>query len=88
MYACPFPFLPFSSFPFSFFLSSCVLFLHFPLQRLQTGLKPLDIDWKLVELVRRHASWMAANHALKHTSDAVVEKIAMGQSNTASAVAA
>ena len=57
-------------------------------QRVRHGLKPLRIDWKLVLSARRHTSWMAANHALQHTSDAVAENIAMGQRDAAGAVSA
>ena len=57
-------------------------------ERVKHGLKPLRIDWELVTSARRPTSWMATNHALQHTSEAVAENIAMGQSSAAAAVAA
>jgi uncharacterized protein YkwD len=57
-------------------------------ERVRHGLKPLRVDWQLVISARRHTSWMATNHALQHTSDAVAENIARGQRSAAGAVSA
>jgi uncharacterized protein YkwD len=55
-------------------------------QRQRYGLPPLTIDAGLLQSARRHASWMARVNSLTHTSAAVAENIAMGQSSSQQAV--
>ena len=50
-------------------------------QRARYGLRPLRVDFGLVRSARRHTQWMTRNHVLQHTSSAVAENIAMGQSS-------
>jgi uncharacterized protein YkwD len=55
-------------------------------RRARLGLKPLQVDGRLMHAARRHASWMASRRSLRHTSSAVAENIAMGQSSSHEAV--
>ena len=50
-------------------------------QRARYGLRPLRVDFGLIHSARRHTQWMTRNHVLQHTSAAVAENIAMGQSS-------
>jgi uncharacterized protein YkwD len=56
------------------------------LQRRRHGLPPLAIDKGLLQSARQHCSWMARSGSLTHTTAAVAENIAMGQSSSAHAV--
>ena len=55
-------------------------------QRARNGLPALQIDMQLMQSARRHAAWMASRRSLQHTSSAVAENIAMGQSSSGEAV--
>lgn len=55
-------------------------------ERTSRGLPPLEIDEKLVESARQHASWMASRRIMQHTSKPVGENIAMGQQDSTQAV--
>jgi uncharacterized protein YkwD len=48
-------------------------------ERTRRGLKPLRIDFALMDSARQHANWMAATHRMQHTTKPVGENIAMGQ---------
>lgn len=54
--------------------------------RVRHGMKPLKIDALLVLSARGHAAWMTRNRSLQHTTKAVGENIAMGQSSSTEAV--
>jgi uncharacterized protein YkwD len=54
-------------------------------ERVRRGLKPLRIDFALMDSARQHANWMASTHRMQHTSKPVGENIAMGQ-NTCTSV--
>jgi uncharacterized protein YkwD len=51
-------------------------------QRVRHGLRPLQVDGRLIKSARRHAAWMTNNRSMVHTSAAVAENIAMGQRNS------
>lgn len=55
-------------------------------ERVRRGLAALEIDESLMNSARRHCSWMARSHNLRHTSAAVAENIAMGQQNASEAM--
>ncbi len=55
-------------------------------QRVRHGLRPLQVDGRLVHSARRHAAWMTNNRSMVHTSAAVAENIAMGQRNSGEVV--
>lgn len=55
-------------------------------ERAQRGLSPLILDESLMKSARKHCGWMARSHTLRHTSAAVAENIAMGQSNASEAM--
>jgi uncharacterized protein YkwD len=55
-------------------------------QRAKYGLAALEIDHDLMDSARQHASWMASNRRLVHTSRPVAENIAMGQPHSLSVV--
>jgi uncharacterized protein YkwD len=55
-------------------------------ERKQYGLKPLQLDLGLLQSARQHAWWMAQNQNLQHTSRAVAENIAMGQTTSWQAI--
>jgi uncharacterized protein YkwD len=57
-------------------------------QRAKYGLPKLKVDYDLMKSARKHASWMARNRRLVHTSRPVAENIAMGQPHSLSAVRA
>ena len=59
---------------------------HTNSQRARYGLPPLQVDGRLMQSARRHASWMASRLSLRHTTAAVAENIAMGQSSSHEAV--
>lgn len=48
-------------------------------ERARYGLPPLQVDGQLINSARGHAIWMTSAHRLQHTSAAVAENIAMGQ---------
>ncbi len=56
-------------------------------ERTRAGLVPMEVDEKLVESARRHATWMTLNRNLQHTTQNVAENIAMGQRDSREAVA-
>jgi uncharacterized protein YkwD len=56
-------------------------------QRRRYGLSPLSIDKSLLNSARTHCYWMAGARSLTHTTAAVAENIAMGQTSCDSAVA-
>ena len=56
-------------------------------ERTRAGLAPLEVDEKLVESARRHATWMTLNGDLRHTTQNVAENIARGQRDSREAVA-
>ena len=51
-------------------------------ERTKNGLRALVTDMWLVRSARRHTAWMANNHNLIHTTAAVGENIAMGQTTS------
>ena len=51
-------------------------------ERAKNGLAALATDMWLVRSARRHTAWMANNHSLTHTTAAVGENIAMGQTTS------
>lgn len=55
-------------------------------ERERYGLPRLAIDQRLMKNARRHAAWMARSTVLQHTSAAVAENIAQGQSSAQEAV--
>jgi uncharacterized protein YkwD len=55
-------------------------------QRVRHGLRPLQVDNRLIKSARRHAAWMTNNRSMQHTSAAVAENIAMGQRSSAEVV--
>lgn len=55
-------------------------------QRAKYGLAALEIDPKLLESARKHASWMTRSRSLRHTTQPVAENIAMGQPNSKAVV--
>jgi len=55
-------------------------------QRAKYALAALEVDPELMKTARGHASWMARNRSLVHTSRAVAGNIAMGQSHSREAV--
>ncbi|HEY2841933.1 MAG TPA: CAP domain-containing protein [Pirellulales bacterium] len=57
-------------------------------QRKQHGLKPLQVDLRLVRSARRHTAWMTRNQNLQHTTAPVGENIAMGQRSSGEVVTA
>jgi uncharacterized protein YkwD len=59
---------------------------HTNTQRMRYGLPPLQVDAHLMNSARRHAIWMARFGSLQHTSAAVAENIATGQSSSREAV--
>jgi uncharacterized protein YkwD len=52
---------------------------HTNKQRARYGLRPLRVDFGLINSARRHTAWMTRNRTLQHTSAGVAENIAMGQ---------
>jgi uncharacterized protein YkwD len=50
-------------------------------------LASLEVDEKLVESARRHATWMTLHRNLRHTAANVAENIAKGQRHSGEAVA-
>ena len=56
-------------------------------ERKRYGLPPLQVDEGLMQSAREHTRWMSRNHALRHTSAAVAENIAMGQQDSRQALA-
>ncbi|MGC4001681.1 MAG: CAP domain-containing protein [Pirellulales bacterium] len=59
---------------------------HTNAQRARSGLRPLRIDFGLMNTARAHAGWMARNRSMTHGSYPVAENIAAGQPNAASAM--
>lgn len=59
---------------------------HTNAQRARYGLPPLSICPNLMSSARRHCQWMASANSLQHTSAAVAENIAMGQSSASEAM--
>ena len=57
-------------------------------QRKQFGLRPLEVDLRLVRSARRHTAWMTHNRNLQHTTAPVGENIAMGQRSSGEVVTA
>jgi uncharacterized protein YkwD len=57
-------------------------------QRAHYGLPPLSVDPVLVRSARRHAAWMTNSRSLVHTTQAVGENIAMGQSSSSEVITA
>lgn len=55
-------------------------------QRVRHGLRPLQVDNRLIKSARRHAAWMTNNRSMVHTSAAVAENIAMGQRSSSEVV--
>jgi uncharacterized protein YkwD len=55
-------------------------------QRRQYGLRPLQVDLRLVHSARRHTAWMSRSRNLQHTTAPVGENIAMGQRNSSEVV--
>lgn len=55
-------------------------------QRAKYGLPALEIDPKLLESARKHASWMTRSRSLRHTTQPVAENIAMGQRDSKAVV--
>jgi uncharacterized protein YkwD len=55
-------------------------------QRVRHGLRPFQVDNRLIKSARRHAAWMTNNRSMQHTSAAVAENIAMGQRNSSEVV--
>jgi len=59
--------------------------IHFTnLERARYGLPELQIDKRLMESARRHATWMTQTRRLQHTNQPVAENIAMGQPDSQS----
>jgi uncharacterized protein YkwD len=54
--------------------------------RARHGRPPLALDTSLLRSARRHAQWMTRNRSLRHTSAAVAENIAMGQSSSSEVI--
>lgn len=54
--------------------------------RARHGLRPLQIDLRLMQSARRHAAWMASRRLMQHGRAAVAENIAAGQSSPGEAV--
>lgn len=48
-------------------------------ERARYGLPPLEVDDRLMESARAHATWMTLNQTMQHTRQPVAENIAMGQ---------
>ena len=48
-------------------------------RRARYGLPPLEVDDRLMESARAHATWMTLNQTMQHTRQPVAENIAMGQ---------
>jgi uncharacterized protein YkwD len=57
-------------------------------ERARYGLPPLQVDEKLMETAREHASWMTRTRNMVHTSRPVAENIAMGQPHSSDVVRA
>jgi len=55
-------------------------------ERRRFGLPALRVDGRLMRSARRHTAWMTRSRSLTHTSDAVAENIAMGQSTSSEAL--
>ena len=55
-------------------------------QRARHGLPPLSVDPRLLSSARNHAAWMTNSRSLTHTTKAVGENIAMGQSSSAEVI--
>jgi uncharacterized protein YkwD len=55
-------------------------------ERERYGLPELEVDRSLMKSARTHAAWMARRTVLQHTSAAVGENIAQGQSSATEAV--
>jgi len=55
-------------------------------ERVRRGLKPLQIDKKLVDSARGQAEWMTKTRRLEHTRKPVGENIAMGYNTSKSVV--
>jgi len=55
-------------------------------QRRQFGLRPLQVDLRLVHSARRHTAWMSRSRNLQHTTAPVGENIAMGQRSSSEVV--
>ncbi|MBI2825230.1 MAG: hypothetical protein HYX69_11145 [Planctomycetia bacterium] len=55
-------------------------------ERQRHGLPVLEVDVELVRSARHHAAWMTRTRTLRHTTKAVAENIAMGQTNSQEAV--
>jgi len=49
------------------------------LERSKRGLSPLQVDPKLLNSARKHASWMANRRVMHHSHSGVAENIAYGQ---------
>lgn len=56
------------------------------LQRERHGLPPLKLDERLLKSARAHCQWMCRRNSLQHTTAAVAENIAWGQSSAAEVV--
>lgn len=54
--------------------------------RARHGLRPLQVDLRLMQSARRHAAWMASRRLMQHGRAAVAENIAAGQSTPTEAV--
>ncbi len=54
--------------------------------RARHGLRPLQVDLRLMQSARRHAAWMASRRLMQHGRAAVAENIAAGQSTPGEAV--
>lgn len=54
--------------------------------RARHGLRPLQVDLRLMQSARRHAAWMASRRLMQHGRAAVAENIAAGQSSPGEAV--
>jgi len=55
-------------------------------ERRRHGLPALRVDTRLMRSARRHTAWMTRSRSLTHTSAAVAENIAMGQSTSSEAL--
>ena len=55
-------------------------------ERARHGLRPLELDKRLLDSARGHAAWMTRTHNMQHTGQPVGENIAMGQSSSTEVV--
>ena len=55
-------------------------------QRVQHGLRPLLLDFRLMRSARQHAAWMTNRHVMQHSNINVGENIAMGQRSSGEAM--